>query len=196
MAVTEARVEDERGRGVPVVRAIAEPPRWPWKFPERYLLSEQAALWMKIDGAAGLGVIAIAIAASIVVASVGMHGASTAGIGVLVCSMAAYFVINQAHTWRWTGPGRRFAARAMAARGVCPSCGYDLAGVPQDLDGLTACPECGGAWRVGAIAACGRCAYNLMGTQPDDQGAVQCPECGWVWRADSSNAVAPGPRVP
>lgn len=31
---------------------------------------------------------------------------------------------------------------------VCPSCRYDLAGLPAEPDGCAACPECGGAWEI------------------------------------------------
>ncbi len=35
--------------------------------------------------------------------------------------------------------------------GVCPSCGYDLAGLPADGDGCVRCAECGSAWRADRI---------------------------------------------
>jgi hypothetical protein len=31
---------------------------------------------------------------------------------------------------------------------VCPTCLYDLRGIPSESDGCTACPECGSAWRL------------------------------------------------
>lgn len=62
--------------------------------------------------------------------------------------------------------------RVVVAGGNCPSCGY----------GLTTCPECASAWRVGAIAACERCEYSLMGVEPDAEGSMRCPECGWQWK--------------
>ncbi|MFG0285255.1 MAG: hypothetical protein ACF8R7_12600 [Phycisphaerales bacterium JB039] len=37
-------------------------------------------------------------------------------------------------------------ARAHIGAGVCPACGYDLAGCPAEPDGCIVCPECGGAW--------------------------------------------------
>jgi len=36
----------------------------------------------------------------------------------------------------------------------CPSCGYELTGLPVDEeidDGCTVCPECSAAWRRGVI---------------------------------------------
>jgi hypothetical protein len=33
----------------------------------------------------------------------------------------------------------------------CPSCEYTLAGLSPDPDGCRTCPECGAAWRTGAL---------------------------------------------
>ncbi len=49
---------------------------------------------------------------------------------------------------RWHGA--KMVRRAYLAGSVCPSCGYSLAGLPAETDGCTVCPECSGAWRVGA----------------------------------------------
>jgi hypothetical protein len=35
--------------------------------------------------------------------------------------------------------------------GLCPSCVYGLTGVPAKADGLTICPECSAAWKLGQI---------------------------------------------
>lgn len=40
------------------------------------------------------------------------------------------------------------AARQMLGYGLCPSCAYDLIGVTPQSDGVSVCPECGGAWLV------------------------------------------------
>lgn len=103
------------------------------------------------------------------------------------------FGIHLLYNWHWSGPGRRYAARAMAADGVCPACGYGVAGVPAGTDGLTICPECAAAWRVGLIAACGNCGYDLMGTKPDERGAMMCPECSWEWHPTREQPI-PSPR--
>jgi hypothetical protein len=148
MSITSAMVEDERGQRVPVVAELAPAPRWPWKTPPRQLLSPDAKRWMLIEGMAGLGVIALAIIVSIMVALAGKQAASTAGIIVLVLGVGGYLLLNQLHNWHWSGPGRRFAARAVAHSGTCPSCGYGIAGVPSNDGGLTTCPECASLWRV------------------------------------------------
>lgn len=43
----------------------------------------------------------------------------------------------------------RRAVRAVCLSGYCPKCGYCIQGLPVQSDGLTICPECGAAWRVG-----------------------------------------------
>lgn len=47
---------------------------------------------------------------------------------------------------------RKHAPRAIALAFLeaclCPSCGYELRGLPTEEDGCTVCPECGAAWRV------------------------------------------------
>lgn len=42
---------------------------------------------------------------------------------------------------------RRRRCEALAARGRCGACGYDLAKVKTEPDGCRVCPECGTAWR-------------------------------------------------
>lgn len=53
----------------------------------------------------------------------------------------------------WRRSLRRELAKLESARAalppVCPSCRYDLAGLPTEPDGCTVCPECGAAWRFG-----------------------------------------------
>ena len=53
--------------------------------------------------------------------------------------------------------GATLTTRAVALRsarakclhlGLCPSCGYTLAGLPTEADGCTKCPECGAGWRL------------------------------------------------
>ncbi len=103
---------------------------------------------MYIEGTAGLGVIGLAIALSIVVASVGQQSATTGAMYSLGFGFGTYLLLNGLHSWHWTGPGRHFASRAMASTGTCPSCGYGIGSVPKGDNGLTTCPECASVWRV------------------------------------------------
>ena len=38
--------------------------------------------------------------------------------------------------------------RRRLARGLCPSCRYDIAALPPDAEARTTCPECGGVWNA------------------------------------------------
>ena len=103
---------------------------------------------MYLEGSARVGLIALSIVVSIAVAAVNQQGMTTAGLYVLGLCFLGFVVIRARRGWHWTGPGRQFAARAMAHAGTCPSCGYGIASVPKDDDGLTTCPECASVWRV------------------------------------------------
>jgi predicted Zn-ribbon and HTH transcriptional regulator len=43
----------------------------------------------------------------------------------------------------------REAIRRVRIRSECPSCGYDMGELEPQVDGVTQCPECGSAWRIG-----------------------------------------------
>lgn len=181
MAITDAKVEDERGRTVPAVREIASAPRWPWQVPSYRLLSPDIRRWMVYEGFGGLGVMALAVVVAFLVAVAQHQAATVVAIFGMVALIGSWFAMNQILNWKWTGAGRRFAARVLAANGMCPSCGYGIEGVRADADGLTTCPECATGWRVGVLAACGCCQYSLMGASPESDGSLRCPECGWRW---------------
>ncbi|MDQ7013006.1 MAG: hypothetical protein Q9O74_03815 [Planctomycetota bacterium] len=53
---------------------------------------------------------------------------------------------------------RRWVSALRTATPVCPSCGYELTGVPKASDGCTLCPECGAAWKLGTSPASQRLA--------------------------------------
>ena len=57
----------------------------------------------------------------------------------LVVSLYSYIYI-----WKSAEHGRD----ALLASGLCPSCGYGIAGVRCEADGCTVCPECSAAWRM------------------------------------------------
>lgn len=187
MAIADAYIVDERGKRVQAVPEITPAPRWPWKVPPETLLSPDAKRWMILSSLGELCILASSIIIITLFSLVYYNHARSTPIIIFVALIGAWFVLHQIHHWHWSDPGRRHAARAMAAGGTCPSCGYGIAGVPSGADGLTICPECASAWRVGAIAACGRCDYSLMGTQPDADGSMRCPECGWVWSRSSKD---------
>jgi hypothetical protein len=83
--------------------------------------------------------------------------------------------------WRATDSESPAAARCR--------CGYRLAGLPHDAEGLAACPECGLhhvlnpelAARVG-LCRCWNCGRSLRGLELQYGDRVQCPGCG-QWRS-------------
>lgn len=181
MAITDAKVDDERGRRVTVMRAMWPAPRWPWNVPDYRCLSPRIRRSMVYAGLLEIAFLGSAVLAGMLAFTTDSRAGAFTVLSAMAASFLGWFIVNQVYHWAWTGRGRRFAARALAAHGTCPSCGYGIAGVRQDRDGLTTCPECASAWRVGAIAACGWCEYSLMGASLDERGAMRCPECGWVW---------------
>lgn len=45
---------------------------------------------------------------------------------------------------------QRRAIQTLLEQHLCPVCAYDLGGIPSNREsGLTTCPECGAAWRIG-----------------------------------------------
>ncbi len=43
---------------------------------------------------------------------------------------------------------RKLEAERLRLPAICPSCRYDLAGLPADPDGCLVCAECGAAWKL------------------------------------------------
>lgn len=189
MAITDAKVDDERGKRVVVDRDLASPPsfknrKYPpgsfstatlrWRAAERWTVGSSLALFCTM---LPLGFLGLRFLSSTVFDFIG-----NTIVLLWFVSVPVAYVVHLVSRWHWSGPGRRYAARALAARGTCPRCGYGITGVPSDADGLTTCPECASAWRVGAIASCERCEYSLMGVEPDAEGSMRCPDCGWQWK--------------
>ncbi|UYV11286.1 MAG: hypothetical protein NCW75_08210 [Phycisphaera sp.] len=181
MAITSAKVDDENGRRVPVVPELSSAPRWPWNIPSARILSPSVRRWMVCEGLIGLIGLGLAVLCALIAVAVQNRTGALILMAMMLVCVGLWLVLNQIHHWIWTGPGRQFAARAMAADGTCPSCGYGIAGVKPGHNGLATCPACSGAWHVGAIAACGNCGYDMIGTPHDERGVMVCPECSWEW---------------
>lgn len=82
------------------------------------------AFWLLGPQAAGLMILSVVIAPT---------------TGAVLGALAAV-----RNAWR-ERPARLQAE--MLARGLCPACGYGLAGVPPEEDGCRRCPECSAFWR-------------------------------------------------
>jgi len=103
-------------------------------------------LWSSITG-----VLCLAIALTILLVR---HFNGTIGIGKLLRSLIPFIGVMMAPYGLWMGTrAARFRriTKIMLEHRRCPHCGYDLQGSPIDeQDGVTVCPECGCAWRLGA----------------------------------------------
>jgi hypothetical protein len=66
-------------------------------------------------------------------------------LGVVAAIFAALIPI----ALRWLWRGERGWCVVMAC---CPACDYDMVGLAVREDGLSVCPECGGAWKMGSGA--------------------------------------------
>ncbi len=100
----------------------------------------------------------------------------------VLASVALAAIVEIVRKARWNDGGRLDAARVMAARGRCASCGGDLDGTKWDRLGRLRCPACDAAWLVGQLARCPRCRYDLSGCMADADGVITCPECAESWR--------------
>jgi hypothetical protein len=66
-----------------------------------------------------------------------------------IAAFAAYVVFCGVFLGSLLARRRGIAAvRACLNAGLCPSCGYSLAGSAVEADGCVACGECGGAWKL------------------------------------------------
>ena len=65
-------------------------------------------------------------------------------VGFSIWMVILALIYSRVH-WRSTTRGMRAILRI----GRCPSCLYELDGVPTEADGCIVCPECGGAWKIG-----------------------------------------------
>lgn len=69
---------------------------------------------------------------------------------VALSVVTAIFVVLTPIALRWLSRGERAWFTVMAC---CPACCYDMVGLVVREDGLAVCPECGGAWNMGAASA-------------------------------------------
>lgn len=69
---------------------------------------------------------------------------------VLVGAVFGLSFLTVAWIARHMGPAK---TRALRRVGRCLACTYDLRELDPGDDGLTVCPECGAAWRVGSVDA-------------------------------------------
>lgn len=76
------------------------------------------------------------------------------GRGAIMIIPAAVPVVLVLALVPWLRPlGWRLHRRGLLALGLCPACGYEIAGLEPEADGCRVCPECGGAWKPGDSVA-------------------------------------------
>ncbi|MEQ9097306.1 MAG: hypothetical protein RIE32_13705 [Phycisphaerales bacterium] len=80
---------------------------------------------------------------------IGLHGLVPHWLryALVLAAMAPCFYVSAA----WTKhKAIRESDRLGRARGLCPACGYSIAGLEPEEDGCRICPECGSAWKMDA----------------------------------------------
>lgn len=80
-------------------------------------------------------------------AGIGLSGTTLAVLASLLAIMLtwpAYVPLSRAHRKSKSSELRTAYLRA----GKCPSCAFDLRGLPPEHDSLTRCPECSARWEL------------------------------------------------
>lgn len=181
-------VTDERGRDVPVVRELRSLPGPIAVWRKRVALPRRVragvmTTWIMIGYLSALWALpvlglAIALSGMGLILEDLLRMAEVRGWVLFWLSIPAVLLLAVQTIWAWSG--RRKAAKFMAARGGCSSCGTSLLGTIEDGEGMVACPSCDAAWRLGSPATCPACAYDLAGAAGVD-GVITCPECAGRW---------------
>lgn len=136
------RTTDDAGRPATLRRWAVMPWRQPgtprdW-LPRLIFLTPAGAL-TTFAVVLALAVALIATYSGAWIVAVMLYSPAAASIALLAALLAKSW-----HTVLSTRPER--IKRTWLARGLCPSCGYALAGLDADPEGRVACPECGGTW--------------------------------------------------
>ena len=100
-------------------------------------------------------------------------------VGILAAMLASNLAQRRASA-HWRNGGRCASAALLAAHGWCPSCHAWLTSTPRDADGLTPCPKCGAAWRVGNGQGCPGCGYDMSRVPATAGPLAICPECAML----------------
>lgn len=145
---------DDRGRPCPLAPLTGRELSWrplgvpAMRAPERVRREERAT----IVGEVLFALVGCAMGVRIMDAAGPMIGAALGPVPALV----AWFVgpvLAALLVWRLALGSLRLGragriGRLYLAEGLCPSCGYPLAGLPSAGDGCVECPECAAAWRA------------------------------------------------
>lgn len=99
-------------------------------------------------------------------------------------SVIGFFVARGIASKHWQRTGRSRAAMLFAARGQCPACAAWMLTTPPDADGLTTCPKCAAAWKVGNEGGCPGCGYDMSQVPATAGPLAICPECATLSAAN------------
>lgn len=143
-------------------------------------------------------VIQMAVLATLAVFAAGGMGwfAFRIVMGPAIASILGAFVasaiVRRSARSGWASHGRAASAALLAARGQCPACGAWMLGADRDADGLTPCPKCRAAWKVGNTGGCPGSGYDMRSVPASAGPLAICPECATL----SVASAGAGPRAP
>ncbi|MFI4881019.1 MAG: hypothetical protein ACIAQU_00375 [Phycisphaerales bacterium JB064] len=184
---------DQRGRPCGLVLDLRHPPSiFPMRRPD-VPLGRPTVLRLRI--ALGLTIAALLLLTLLVPLTIfGVRGTIRPWLGTALfygfLGMSGLFiaarvatVVSRAH---WRSEGRTRAAMLLAARGQCAACGGWLLTTARDADGLTTCPGCSAAWKVGNEGGCPGCGYDMSQVPATAGPLAICPECATLSAATST----------
>lgn len=187
MPRTPERVDltsDHRGEPCALVRDLADTPSiFPFRRAEapieartRRLLLYALASWIAaVVLLVGLTSLAVVRLSGVGWRAFAMVWAPT--VAVILLAFFASAVFQRMARRRWSAGGQAASAALLAARGWCPACRAWLASATRDADGLTPCPACGAAWKVGNEQGCPGCGYDMRHVPASAGPLAICPEC-------------------
>ncbi len=149
---------DDRGRLVPILdtrlRTLTRPRRdvlGPTRVASLVRATRRTARWQRLVGLLALLVVASPFAAVAIMSMTDGTPRSRLTSELFVpLTIAGFIVFLGILVWRSElGTSPRNLTSAFRARAACPSCAEDLTPVAPGPDGLTQCPVCSAAWRIG-----------------------------------------------
>ena len=185
-------IEDERGRRVRVVQRLDKLPMWPWKH-GRVEIGTTTLRYQRAYTIACVVCLLAAIAFMWMWDHAVMKKHGVPFTAALVIVLAPSWTVGVLAFLHWRRRGRRMSARIIASKGVCPVCETDISEAIAEADGLTTCPRCAAAWKVGVPLECPTCEYDLRGVPASIEGVTTCPECSATWVPTGTEPV-PSPR--
>lgn len=170
------RTTDDRGRSARV--ALLAPARGDARWPlVSIALGTAGATIELLRSRAGLSVLTMLALTLCMLALLGLGGPFAAFL-ILFTPVASVLILVAVNSLTSIGVLAQEARYTLRSRWIaarrCPSCAYDLTGVPIENDRCRQCPECGGAWRVDEIAetivitALGGTARDLVAACPSE----------------------------